>query len=267
RKAAPPCRRAGSPARARGARVPAPVVRVPAQQVSRTPHSRARTPVRRLACTRTPTERHRMSPLKHSNHLAARMGRWSASHWKIAVFGWLALVALLFVAGTKIGMNTISTQDQNVGQAHRADNILKHSGFGQTDPQTEIVLVQSAKLTPGDPAFKAAVNDVARTVAPFKAIKNLRTPYQGGHADQISKDRHSVLVLWEMKGNEDAAKKKIDAITTATDKVATRHPSFYIGEAGSISSGKALDALFSKQLSNAGTRSVPLTLIILLLVF
>ena len=27
-----------------------------------------------------------MSPLKNSNNLAARMGRWSASHWKTAVF-------------------------------------------------------------------------------------------------------------------------------------------------------------------------------------
>ena len=33
-----------------------------------------------------------MSPLKHSNNLAARMGRWSANHWTTAVFGWLAFV-------------------------------------------------------------------------------------------------------------------------------------------------------------------------------
>jgi RND superfamily putative drug exporter len=208
-----------------------------------------------------------MSPLQHSNHLAARMGRWSASHWKTAVFGWLAFVVIAFMAGGKIGMNTIELQDSNVGQAHRADNILKESGFGQTDPQTEIVLVQSKTKTVNDPAFRAAVNDVARSVAPYGAIKNLRTPYQDGHADQISKDGHTAMVLWEMKGTLDHAKTKIDAITATTDKVASRHPSFYIGEAGSVSSGKALDAMFSKQLKNAGTRSVPLTLIILLLVF
>jgi RND superfamily putative drug exporter len=208
-----------------------------------------------------------MSPLQHSNHLAARMGRWSASHWKTAVFGWLAFVVIAFVAGGKIGMNTIELQDANVGQAHRADNILKESGFGQTDPQTEIVLVQSKTQTVNDPAFRAAVNDVARSVAPYGAVKNLRTPYQGGHADQISKDGHTAIVLWEMKGTADHAKTKIDAITATTDKVAKRHPSFYVGEAGSVSSGKALDAMFSKQLKNAGIRSVPLTLIILLLVF
>ncbi len=26
------------------------------------------------------------------NNLAARMGRWSADHWKTATFGWLAFV-------------------------------------------------------------------------------------------------------------------------------------------------------------------------------
>ena len=41
-----------------------------------------------------------MSPLKHSNNLAARMGRWSANHWKTAVFGWLAFViASVFIGG------------------------------------------------------------------------------------------------------------------------------------------------------------------------
>ena len=33
-----------------------------------------------------------MSPPKYSNNLAARIGRWSASHRKTAIFGWLACV-------------------------------------------------------------------------------------------------------------------------------------------------------------------------------
>src|SRR5689334_8643770 len=141
-----------------------------------------------------------MSPLKHSNHLAARMGRWSASHWKTAVFGWLAFVIAAIFFGMQIGTNTIDQQDVNVGQAHRADQILKNSGFGQTDPQTEIVLIQSKTLTTSSPAFRAAVDDVVHTVTPFKAIKNLRSPLEPGHGDQVSNDRHSALVLWEMKG-------------------------------------------------------------------
>ena len=40
-----------------------------------------------------------MSPLKSSNNIAARMGRWSASHWKTAVFGWLAFLVVAFMVG------------------------------------------------------------------------------------------------------------------------------------------------------------------------
>jgi RND superfamily putative drug exporter len=195
------------------------------------------------------------------------MGRWSASHWKTAVFGWLVFVVAVTFLGFKVGTNTISEQDRNVGQAHRGDQILKESGFGQTDPQTEIVLIQSKSQTIDNPAFRAAVNDVVHAVSPFKVVKNLRSPLDPGYADQVSKDKHSVLVLWEMKGTEDAAKTKIDAITAATDRVAKQHPDLYIGEAGSISSGKALDEMFAKQLQSTGMLSLPLTLMILILVF
>ncbi len=102
-----------------------------------------------------------MSPLKQSNNIAARMGRWSASHWKTAVFGWIAFVIVAVVAGGAIGTKQIDQRDANVGQAHRADEILKQAGF-QADPQTEIVIVQSKTLTIHDPAFRAIVEDCDR---------------------------------------------------------------------------------------------------------
>jgi putative drug exporter of the RND superfamily len=40
-----------------------------------------------------------MSPVKYSNNLAARAGRWSASHRKTAIFGWLAFVIVAVVLG------------------------------------------------------------------------------------------------------------------------------------------------------------------------
>jgi RND superfamily putative drug exporter len=207
-----------------------------------------------------------MSPLKRSNNLAARMGRWSASHWKTAVFGWLVFVVAALMIGQVVGTKQIDQNDANVGQSHRADRILRDAGF-QADPQTEIVLVQSKTLTASDPAFRAVVNDVVGTVAPFDTIKNLRSPYAPGREAQISADGHTAMVEWDMKGDDDFATKRIDALTSATAGVAKRHPSFYVGEAGSISSGKALDDAFNKQLGQAGERSVPLTLLVLLVVF
>jgi RND superfamily putative drug exporter len=208
----------------------------------------------------------KMSPLERSNNIAARMGRWSASHWKTAVFGWLAFVVAALAIGQVVGTKQIKTNDANVGQSHRADKLLQDAGF-QSDPQTEIVLVQSKKLTAKDPAFRAAIQDVVTTVGPFKTIKNLRSPLAPGNADQISADGHSAIVQWEMRGDDKVATKHIDALTTATENVAKAHPGFTIGEAGSISSGKALTDAFNSQLGKAGERSIPLTLIVLLLVF
>ena len=207
-----------------------------------------------------------MSPLRKSNNLAARMGRWSANHWKTAVFGWLAFVVAALFIGQVVKTKNIDQNDANVGQSHRADHILKDAGF-QSDPQTEIVLVQSKTLTASSPAFRAVVNDVVGAVKPFHAVKNIRSPYAAGRADQISSDGHTAMVQFDMKGTSKVATKRIDAITATTDKLAKAHPGFYVGEAGSISSGKALSAEFNKQLEQAGIRSIPLTLIVLLLVF
>ena len=208
-----------------------------------------------------------MSPLKQSNNIAARMGRWSASHWKTAVFGWLAFVILAIAVGMHVGTKQIGNDDASVGQSHKADQILKKA-FPQADPQTEIVLVQSSTKTVDDPTFRATINDVTRTVQSNQAIKNLKSPLDPANAtDQVSKDRHSVMVTWDMKGKYDNAKTKIDAIESSIANVGDRHPGFYVDEAGSVSSGKALDQMFLDQLKLAGERSIPITIIVLLFVF
>ena len=45
-----------------------------------------------LRTRQRPSKGTEMSPLKRSTNIAARMGRWSASHRKTAIFGWLAFV-------------------------------------------------------------------------------------------------------------------------------------------------------------------------------
>src|SRR4029079_8903661 len=207
-----------------------------------------------------------MSPLKRSNNIAARMGRWSASHWKTAVFGWLAFVVAASYIGMNVGMKNLKDEDYSTGQSHKADLILK-KGFPQSDPQTEFVLVQSTKLSVNAAAFRATVNDVVGAVKDNPNIKNLKSPYAAGNGDQVSDDRSTAMVTFDVKGSYDDATKKIDPIEAAVAKVAVDHPGFYVGEAGAISSGKALDKMFNDQLKLAGERSIPITIIVLLLVF
>jgi uncharacterized membrane protein YdfJ with MMPL/SSD domain len=207
-----------------------------------------------------------MSPLKRSNNIAARMGRWSASHWKTAVFGWLAFVVIAFAVGMQVPTKNLKDEDYSSGQSHKADMILKQ-GFPQSDPQTEFVLVQSSKLSVNAAAFRSTINDVVAAVKDNPNIKNLKSPLDPRHPDLVSNDRSTAMVTFDMKGKYDHATKKIDPIEAAVAKVAAAHPQFYVGEAGAISSGKALDKMFGDQLKLAGERSIPITIIVLLLVF
>ncbi len=206
--------------------------------------------------------------LNPARNLAARMGRWSASHRKTAIFGWLAFVIAAIVIGTAVGQRTIDQNSSNdAGQSAHADQILKQAGFTQSSRLTEIVVVQNRHLTVSAPAFRAAIADVAHTVAPMQNVHNLRFPSGQANRDQVSRDAHTALVEWDMSGKLKAAEKQIDPLTSAVASVGARHPDFYVGEAGAVSSSKALDKLFNSQLGQAGERSVPLTLLILALVF
>jgi uncharacterized membrane protein YdfJ with MMPL/SSD domain len=208
-----------------------------------------------------------MSPLQRSNNIAARMGRWSATHRKKAIFGWLAFVVLSVAIGVFVGTKQIDQNNSNVGEAHRADQMLLDAGF-QIDPQTEFVLIQSKTRTFDDAAFKSVVQDTIVAVQPHRAVfTNLKSPLDPRNRTQVSNDGHTALVEFTMKGTDKEAKKVIDPVVKATDGVQAKHPDFYVSEAGSISTGKALDKLFNSQLASAGERSIPLTLLILVLVF
>jgi uncharacterized membrane protein YdfJ with MMPL/SSD domain len=208
-----------------------------------------------------------MSPQRPSYNIAARMGRWSAAHWKTAVIGWLAFVILAVAIGVQVGQKQTSMQGQDVGQSQRANQLLKQAAFKQSDPMTEIVVVQSKTATIDDPAFRATVNDVVRTVRPFATIRDIRSPLVAANADQISRDRRTALVEWQMRGTDTQAAKNIDQLTRATASVAKANPRFYVGETGSVSLTRAGNKLFTEQVAKAGEKSIPLTLILLLLVF
>ncbi|HEU0247000.1 MAG TPA: MMPL family transporter [Gaiellaceae bacterium] len=207
-----------------------------------------------------------MSPLKHSTNIAARMGRWSAAHRKTAIWGWLAFVVAAFAIGIAVPMQTIDEADWNVGEARKGDHIIRDGGFA-LDEQSEFVLVQSDSETVDDAAFRAVVSDAVVTLQGFDQVAKLRSPLAAGNEGQISKDRHSVLIQFRPEGTYDDAATYIDTITAATEKVQNRNPDYYVGQAGTTSTGKALDELFAGQLAMAGLLSIPLTLGILLLVF
>jgi uncharacterized membrane protein YdfJ with MMPL/SSD domain len=208
-----------------------------------------------------------MSPLKHSNNLAARMGRWSAGHWKTAVFGWLAFVIASVFIGGAVGTKYLDQNDLAVGEAAKATKLVE-AGFPKADDeQSEIVLIQSKTLKADDPAFQAAIKDVAKTLDTFPQVRKLHTPLDAGHADLVSADGRSAQVQYEPVGTYDEAALYIDKIGAAVDKTAAAHDGVTVSQLGSVTTTKATDAAFGSMLAKAGMIAIPLALVILLLVF
>ncbi|MGZ4441270.1 MAG: MMPL family transporter, partial [Gaiellaceae bacterium] len=208
-----------------------------------------------------------MSPFKKSNNLAARMGRWSAGHRKTAIFGWLAFVVLALVLGMQVGTKQINQNDTNTGQARKADHILKGAGFDSAKRFEEYILVQSKTHTASDPAFKAAVRDAIAATAATPAADQVRSPYAPSNRNQITKDGHAAYVAFYLEGDQTASYRNVDKVLAAVDRAQQANPGFSIRETGSASAGKAINAMFNRQLAQAGELSLPLTLLILLVVF
>ncbi len=212
-----------------------------------------------------------MKPLNESKAFAARMGRWSANHWKTAVFGWLAFVVASVFLSQFIATVYIDENDANVGESRTADRILDEAGFivneqGETVEELgQMVLVQSKTLTADDGAFRAVVEDVERTLHTLPEARKIQSPLSSGHADSISKDGHSALVSYAPHGTYEEAILYIDEHVAAIDEVADRHPAFGVESLGT-STDKALDAEIKGGLAKAGLISIPLTTIVLLFI-
>ena len=127
-----------------------------------------------------------MSGSKPTSNLAARMGRWSADHWKTATFGWLAFVIVAFGLGGLAGTKSIDPNTAGPGESGRMDRILD-AGFKR--PADESVLIQSRSLTATDPAFTAAIEDVVARVSKLEAVQNVRSPARRGQRGPDLRER------------------------------------------------------------------------------
>src|SRR5215218_6555834 len=130
-----------------------------------------------------------------AHNLAARMARWSSKHRKAAFWGWLAFVILAFAIGNAVGANNISDVDNFNGESHDAEAALDRAGLRT---QSEVVFIQSDKLTIKDPQFKAAVQDVTRSLPKIPYVQNVQSPLHGESA--VSADGHAALVNFDVAG-------------------------------------------------------------------
>ena len=205
-----------------------------------------------------------MSPSQPSN-LAARMGRWSAQHRKKAVLGWLAFVVIAVIAGMQVGMRMLSTTDSLTGESAVAQRILSDAGHGDTADET--VLVQSSDHTIRDPRFRQTLRATVHAVSGQRWVSDARSPLERGGAMLVSRDGHSALVQFNVRGDMMQTMDRVAPVLRAVASVQKSHEGFRVEEFGTASFGKAANDSAGKDFSHAEILAIPVTVLILVLAF
>src|SRR2546425_5966358 len=150
-----------------------------------------------------------------------------------------------------VATGTESLQNGAVGESARGYALIDR--YQTYTPAREYGYLHSSALTAGDPAFRAAVADIAERV---------RTGLGGDVQVRTSRDRHSGLV-----GGIVRRSISIDAFRASLLGRQAAHPAVTIGETGDISASDARDRVVHRDLNRAEVLSIPVTLVVQLFAF
>ncbi len=200
-----------------------------------------------------------------STTLAARAGRWSAAHRRAAVIGWLVFVAVAYAIGAAVGTVTLRDQDWGNGESRTANALLAQQF--PTERASEQVLIQSRGGPLRAAEYRAAVEDLVARLSRIPGVAQLESPLERGNQGQRSKDGTAALVTFQIKGDPDTAKDRVDPALAATAAVQAAHPGLFVGEFGDASSNKAIMKRIQDDFQRAEVTSLPVTLLILVVAF
>ena len=204
--------------------------------------------------------------------MVERIAGWSARHRAIALIGWLLLVAGAIVIGNMLGTKNINSYDP--GQAGQAERVLSRPGVVQRDAESVLIQTRAGHTVASDPQARQAIRQVTVALQRMPGVAtDIASPLApggglaaGGHG-LISRDGRSALVTFEVAGNPDNADQIVTGAQRAVAAVQAAHPGLRIAEAGDASVDRAISNVGSDDFRHAEVTSVPVTLVLLLVVF
>jgi RND superfamily putative drug exporter len=140
--------------------------------------------------------------------------------------------------------------------------MLERAGLVQ--PATENVLVQSRRYTASSATFSSTIAALVQTLALQPNVVNLQNPTLKRGGGQISRDGHSVLIQFDVRGDPNTAKDRIKPILDAVAGVQRGNHDVVVREVGNASANYEIGKTFNKDFANAERLTIPLTLLILL---
>ena len=192
--------------------------------------------------------------------MTIRVARWSARHPWQAVIGWIVFVVLSFAAQIVVGTQQITTSDGWNGESGRGETIIADAGI--TRPLVEKVLISAKSGQLDTSAANRAADEVRAKMSGVPGVSSVGEPRR-------SEDGTALLVPVTLQGNDVKAAKKntIPPLLEATKAIQEANSGLRIEQTGDLTSSVQLNRQISSDLLTGEAITLPLTLVILFLVF
>ncbi len=200
------------------------------------------------------------------------VAHWSATHRLLALTAWLMLMGGAILAGHVFGTQSLPQYDPGPSGVAERSLVAMHV----VSPPTESVLVQARRpgaasslereLRVAADQVVAALRALPRTAADIRSPFAAAGPLAGG-AGQITPNGAGALITFTVAGPHNNADTTVLRAIQAVATVQAKHRNLIVAEAGGASLDRAANALLSQNFAQAELTSVPLTLLLLLIVF
>ncbi|MFF2184304.1 MMPL family transporter [Streptomyces sp. NPDC058155] len=197
--------------------------------------------------------------------LVESVAGWSARNRTAAIAAWLLLVVVAVLSSSLFPGEEARATDP--GEAGRGQRMVSAQGAG--DSIRENVMIRAGVGVGAEPATRrAATKDlVAALRAVPDAVRDVGSPL-GAHGGRwVSEDGTADLVTFEIAGPDAEFDAHRQAAGAAVEKVTRQHPGARVDQAGDSSLASAVDDGIKSDMKRAETTSLPLTVVILLVVF
>lgn len=187
-----------------------------------------------------------------SQPLTVRVASWSALHPWPAMAIWAALILACIGVGAITGTNQLQGKDGWVGEQGRAAAQAEAAGLSPRPVEKVLITAKSGAWDRS--AADAAAADLTRRLTPFGTVTAKAT-------------EKALLVKVTLKVDGKTATKQLPAMLAQTTATQQAFPRLDIAQTGTVSTGSAPGQQLSKDLARAEAITLPVTLVILLIVF
>jgi RND superfamily putative drug exporter len=130
-------------------------------------------------------------PITHSHGPIGRLGRWTATHFKLVAIAWAVIAIGLGVFAPRVEHALSGAGWEATGSESLTVRETVDREFGGLSSSALMVVVHSADKTAADPAFKAVVADAQRALEADPRVTEVVPPRPG---QSISRDGHTAIV-------------------------------------------------------------------------